>query len=147
MSARPPDGAGTAGGPPRPPAWRAVAYPLLAVAGLVVSLAGALVQALWFPGGLALALAATVALFYGGLWLTGTRLGAGLPLVGWFLMLTVLISPRPEGDFLFASGPSSYLYLFAGAVGGVICATLPPRRPSGGGGPPPHETRGPARET
>ncbi|MFJ9518164.1 DUF6113 family protein [Kitasatospora sp. NPDC101801] len=106
---------------------RLVAYPLLFVLGAVVSLCGCFVQSLWPPAGLLLALAATLAVFYGGLRVTGTKLGAGVPLAGWFLLLMVLMAPRPEGDFVLAAGFTSYAYLFLGAVGGVICATLPTR--------------------
>ncbi|MFF4649627.1 DUF6113 family protein [Streptomyces sp. NPDC001380] len=112
---------------PPPRAARAAAYAALTAVGAVTALAGSFTQSLWFPGGLLLALAATLGLFYGGLRLTTTKLGAGAPLAGWFLALMVLMSPRPEGDFVLASGIGSYVYLFAGAVGGVICATLPTR--------------------
>ncbi|WP_235582998.1 DUF6113 family protein [Kitasatospora sp. Root107] len=106
---------------------RLVAYPLLFVLGALVSLCGCFVQSLWPPVGLLLALGASVAVFYGGLRVTGTKLGAGVPLAGWFLLLLVLMAPRPEGDFVLAAGFTSYAYLFLGAVGGVICATLPTR--------------------
>ncbi|WP_197084456.1 DUF6113 family protein [Saccharothrix sp. ST-888] len=113
---------------PQPPrAWRIVAYVFLFVLGLLVSLCGCFVQALWPPFGMLLAVAASLGLFYGGLRLTGTKLGAGVPLGGWFLMLLVLMSPRPEGDFVLSADLTSYAYLFLGAVGGVICATLPTR--------------------
>jgi hypothetical protein len=111
---------------PAPPApFRIAAYPVLFVLGGLTALAGSFAQSLWLPGGLLLALAGTVALFYGGLRLTTTKLGAGAPLIGWFLVLMVLMSSRPEGDFVLASGVGSYAYLFGGAVSGVICATLP----------------------
>lgn len=106
---------------------RIAAYPGLFVLGALVSLCGCFVQSLWSPGGLLLALAATAGVFYGGLRLTGTKLGAGIPLIGWFLMLTVLLAPRPEGDFILTSGLRSYAYLLGGALIGVICATLPTR--------------------
>lgn len=127
---------------PLPPRWvRLAAYPLLFPLGAAVSVAGSFVQSLWVPGGLLLALAGTIGVFYGGLRLTGTKLGAGVPLVGWFAMLLVLMAPRPEGSFVLAADPASYSYLFVGAVGGVVCATLPTRgafgptagRPAGDG--------------
>lgn len=110
---------------PMPTAARIACYPLLTLLGAVVGLAGCFAQALWFPGGLLLALAATIALFYAGHLLTGTRMGALLPALGWFAVLLVAMTPRPEQDFLLASSAGSYIYLFVGAVGGVICATLP----------------------
>ena len=122
----------------RPPArhLRITAYAMLVVLGGLTALTGSFAQALWFPGGLLLAAAATVGLFYAGVRLTTTKLGAAMPLLGWFLVLMVLMSPRPEGDFVLASGAGSYAYLFAGAVGGVICATLPTRTVYGFGGDP-----------
>ncbi|GAA2257204.1 MULTISPECIES: DUF6113 family protein [Kitasatospora] len=123
---------------PQPPrAGRIVAYVVLFLLGLVVSLCGCFVQALWPPFGMLLAVAASLGLFYGGLRLTGTKLGAGAPLGGWFLMLLVLMSPRPKGDFVLSADPTSYAYLFLGAVGGVICATLPTRGGFGLGVPGP----------
>ncbi|WP_371498907.1 DUF6113 family protein [Kitasatospora sp. NBC_00374] len=106
---------------------RVTGYVALFVLGGLVSLCGAFVQALWAPAGLLLALAATLAVFYGGLRLTGTKLGAGIPLAGWFAMLLVLMTPRPEGDLVISTAVTSYLYLFLGSVGGVVCATLPTR--------------------
>ena len=108
---------------------RGISYAVLFVLGAVVSLCGCFVQSLWSPWGLLVALLANVALFYGGLRLTGTKLGAGIPLVGWFLMLTVLMAPRPEGDFILAAGFDSYAYLIIGLLSGVICTTLPTRSP------------------
>ncbi|MFD0529769.1 DUF6113 family protein [Kitasatospora arboriphila] len=117
--------------PPR--GFRVAAYVVLFLVGAAVSLCGAFVQALWPPFGVLLALGATGGVFYGGLRLTGTKLGAGIPLAGWFAVLMVMMAPRPEGDFVLAAGLTSYLYLFAGAVAGVACATLPTRTPLGFG--------------
>ena len=118
---------------PRPePAGRAgwsrgriAAYVLLFVLGAAVGLAGCFVQALWFPGGLLLALGGALALFYGGRALTRTKLGAGLPAVGWFVLLLVANSPRPEGDFLVAANLGSFVFLLGGLALAVICATMP----------------------
>ncbi|MFD9127502.1 DUF6113 family protein [Kitasatospora sp. NPDC059571] len=115
---------------------RITAYVVLFFLGAAVSLCGAFVQALWAPVGVLLAFGATGGLFYGGLRLTGTKLGAGIPLAGWFAVLLVMMAPRPEGDFVLAAGVTSYLYLFAGAVAGVVCATLPTRSGPGFGAPP-----------
>ncbi|MFC1412769.1 DUF6113 family protein [Streptacidiphilus sp. N1-12] len=104
---------------------RIVAYLLLTVLGAVVGLAGCLVQPMWFPGGLALALGGAFALFYGGRTLTRTKLGATLPAVGWFVMLLAANSPRPEGDFLITGSFGTYVFLLGGLALAVICATMP----------------------
>ncbi|WP_223244155.1 DUF6113 family protein [Streptomyces sp. CBMA156] len=113
---------------PQPPrAARIAAYPLLFLLGAAVSVCGSFVQALWPPVGVLLALGATAGTFYGGLRITGTRLGAGVPAAGWFLAMLLLIVPRPEGDNVLWSNATSLAWLFAGSVLGVICATLPTR--------------------
>jgi len=110
---------------------RVAAYVLLGVLAVAVAAAGALVQDAWFPGGLLLALAGCVALFYGGTKLTGTRVGTAVPAAVWLLCVLLLSTSRAEGDFLFAAGVGPYVYLLGGAVSAVICATLPPAPPSG----------------
>lgn len=104
---------------------RAVGYVVLAVLGVAVATAGALVQDGWSPGGLLLALAGSAALFYGGGTFTGGRLGAAVPTVVWFVTVMYLTVSRPEGDFLFTAGIGPYVYLLGGMAAGVICATLP----------------------
>jgi hypothetical protein len=99
---------------------------------VVVAVAGALVQAAWFPGGLVLALAGCLALFYGGVRLTGTRVGAVAPAGAWIVCVILLSTSRPEGDFLFAAGAGPYVYLLGGVMGAVICATVPQLPPAGG---------------
>ncbi|MGW4896425.1 DUF6113 family protein [Kitasatospora sp. NPDC004240] len=106
---------------------RIVTYVLFFPLGIAVSVCGAFVQNLWAPVGLLLALAATAAVFYAGLRITGTRLGAGIPAAGWFLALLMVMVPRPEGDNVLWTNATSYAYLFAGSILGVICATLPTR--------------------
>jgi peptidoglycan/LPS O-acetylase OafA/YrhL len=110
---------------------RIVVYVVLAVVAVAVAVAGALVQAAWFPGGLLLALAAGLALFYGGVKVSGTRLGAVVPAAVWIVCVMLLSTSRPEGDFLFAAGVGPYIYLLGGAMGAVICATVPQLPPTG----------------
>jgi hypothetical protein len=119
------------GGPAREPVarplskpWRIVSYVVLAVLGALVAGAGALVQAAWEPGGLLLSLAGCVALFYGGVKLTGSRVGVAVPAAVWVISVILLSSTRPEGDFLFAAGIGPYVYLLGGAMSAVICATV-----------------------
>jgi hypothetical protein len=107
-------------------AGRIAAYVLLALLGGVVAVAGALVQAGWFPLGLLLAIGGAVALFYGGARLTGTKVGAAAPAGGWMLVVLLLTSTRPEGDFLFGTGLGSYVFLLGGMFAAVMCATVAP---------------------
>jgi hypothetical protein len=118
----------------RPPsAGRAATHVGLFVFGGVVALAGALVQAAWFPGGLLLALAGAAGLFLGGAYATRSRGGAVAPAAGWIVTVVLLTTARPEGDFLFGAGAGSYLFLLGGMALAVICATLGAGRQPGGG--------------
>lgn len=130
-----------AAGPPSGPAsalsapltaGRIGLYVLLLVAGVLVALAGTLVQGAWAPGGLLLALAGTAGLFYGGVTATRTAAGVLVPGAAWLVTVFLLLSDaRPEGDFLFPAGLGSYLFLLGGIVVGVICATLGQARATG----------------
>ncbi|GAB2816518.1 DUF6113 family protein [Streptomyces chlorus] len=100
--------------------------------GAVVGVAGALVQPAWFPGGLLLALAAEAGLCLGGALALRSRAGAASAAAGWVLVVLLLTVSRPEGDFLFAAGAGSYLFLLGGIAVAVMCATLAPgRQPEG----------------
>ncbi|WP_405665304.1 DUF6113 family protein [Streptomyces sp. NBC_01166] len=120
--------------PPRSPAPTGIAAPLnpariplyvgLAVLGAVVGIAGTLVQAALFPGGLLLALAASAGLFFGGRVLTGTQLGALAPAVGWFIAVLVLLGGRPEGDYVFGQELGLALFMLGGTAVAVMCATM-----------------------
>ncbi|MEU6221539.1 DUF6113 family protein [Streptomyces sp. NPDC047022] len=107
-----------------PSGGRAAAYLGLFVLGVVVGVAGGLVQAAWFPGGLLLALVGAAGAFVGGAQATGTRAGAVAPVVGWMVAVVMLTVSRPEGDFLFGAGVGSYLFLLGGMAVAVICATV-----------------------
>lgn len=99
-------------------------YFALLVLGVVTATAGSLVQSGWFPGGLVLALAGAVGLFWGGAKLCRTRVGAVAPGVGWALTVVLLTTSRPEGDFLFGAGVGSYVFLLGGMLAAVMCATI-----------------------
>lgn len=107
-----------------PPVARATAHLGLFVLGAVVGVAGGLLQAAWFPGGLLLALLGATGLFLGGARATGGRAGAVAPAAGWMISVVLLTSTRPEGDFLFGAGAGSYLFLLGGMAVAVMCATL-----------------------
>jgi hypothetical protein len=108
----------------RPSLGRGAAYLGLFVLGAVVGVAGSLVQSGWFPGGLLLALAGEAGLLLGGARAAGSRGGAVAPAGGWMLAVILLTASRPEGDFVFAAGSGSYLFLLGGMAVAVICATL-----------------------
>ncbi|MER8235869.1 DUF6113 family protein [Streptomyces sp. NPDC094049] len=99
-------------------------YAGLAVLGLLVGAAGALVQAAWFPGGLLLGLLATAGLFYGGLRATGTQIGVAAGGGGWLVAVILLSFGRPEGDGVFGGGAGELLFLFGGMAAAVMCTTL-----------------------
>ncbi|MGW1139650.1 DUF6113 family protein [Streptomyces zhihengii] len=114
---------------------RIAAYVLLAALGALVGVAGSLVQAGFFPGGLALALLASGAVFAAGRRATGTQLGAAFPAAGWLLAVVVLSIGRPEGDAVFASGIGPLVFMLGGTAVAVMCATMSrPRQPDGGPG-------------
>ncbi|MEU0288726.1 DUF6113 family protein [Streptomyces sp. NPDC005908] len=120
--------------PLRPPsAGRAAALLGLLVLGAVVGIAGALVQPAWFPGGLLLALAGEAGLVLGASRATRGRSGGVAVAAGWMIMVILLTVSRPEGDFVFAAGSGSYLFLLGGIAVAVICATFGAgRQPDGG---------------
>lgn len=103
---------------------RYAVYAVLGVLGLLTGAAGALVEEGWFPFGLLLALAAAVGLFWGGAKLVRTKTGAAAPAVGWVVAVMLLTSTRPEGDFVFAAGVGSYVYLLGGLLAAVMCTTI-----------------------
>jgi hypothetical protein len=119
--------------PPRPPSAARIGAGLgLFLLGAVVGAAGALVQPGWFPGGLLLALAGEAGLCLGASRAMRSRAGAVAAACGWTLAVVLLTASRPEGDFLFAAGSGSYLFLLGGIAVAVMCATLAPGRQPGG---------------
>ncbi|MEC4018462.1 DUF6113 family protein [Streptomyces sp. H27-D2] len=112
-------------------ARRVFTYSGLFVLGLLAGFAGTLVQGGWFPGGLLLALVGAGALFIGGGKATETRGGALAPAAGWLVAVMLLMTTRPEGDFLFGVGLGTYVFLFGGMLVGVISATVPTLSPPG----------------
>ncbi|WP_097870104.1 DUF6113 family protein [Streptomyces sp. rh34] len=119
----PPRDPGPTGLAARPNPARIAAYAGFAVLGALVAVAGALVQAAWFPGGLIIALAASAGLFYGGRILTRTQIGALAPAAGWFITVFLLLSGRPEGDYVFGDELGLVLFMLGGTAVAVMCAT------------------------
>ncbi|NGO77687.1 hypothetical protein G6045_18775 [Streptomyces sp. YC504] len=115
-----------------PTGVRVLVHVLLVVLGALVGVAGALLQSAWFPAGLLLALLGAAGVFYGGARALGARSGAFAPGAGWVLTVLFLTTTRPEGDFVFGTGASSYLYLLGGMAVAVMSATLgAPSQPGG----------------
>ncbi|GAB3126024.1 hypothetical protein GCM10027160_49230 [Streptomyces calidiresistens] len=117
-------------------ALRLLGYAGLFLLGAVVGAAGAVIQGATAPFGLLLALAAGAGACWGGAVLVGTRAGAALPAAGWGLVVLLLTLTRPRGDFVFAAGAGSYVFLFGGMLVVACCAALAPVR---------HIPRGPVR--
>jgi hypothetical protein len=107
-------------------ATRLLGHVLLGILGVLVACAGSLVQAAWAPLGLLLSLSGAAALFWGGALATRGKLGAVVPAATWALTVLILTTTRPEGDFLFAAGAGSYLFLFGGMLAAGLCAALAP---------------------
>ncbi|MFJ2499104.1 DUF6113 family protein [Streptomyces sp. NPDC087539] len=103
---------------------RIAAYVGLAVLGALVGIAGALVQAAWFPAGLLLALVAAGGLFHGGRLVFDTQLGTLAPAAGWLISIVVLLGGRPEGDYVFGDELGLTLFMLGGMAVAVICATM-----------------------
>ncbi|WP_030203908.1 DUF6113 family protein [Streptomyces sp. NRRL S-87] len=124
--------AGASGGPRAGgQGWAAPIGPLrillalgLLVLGALVGIAGALVVEAWPPGGLVLALLASLGCFMGARIATGGALGVGAAATGWLIAFMWLSAPRAEGDTVFVAGISTYVYMVGGIVAAVICATL-----------------------
>ncbi|AEH08351.1 hypothetical protein FsymDg_0839 [Candidatus Protofrankia datiscae] len=112
------------------------AYTFGAFGGLALGLYGVfLVPAGPRPGGVLLSVGIAVAMVGNtGLavlarWLTGTRLGAVIPLAGWVPIVLWLAAARPEGDLLLQAKAAGYLFMVLGALAPVVVAMigLPPR--------------------
>lgn len=108
----------------RPNPAKIAVYTGLAVLGAAVGVAGTLVQAALFPGGLILALVASAGLFYGGRVLTRTQLGALAPAVGWFVVVVLLLGGRSEGDYVFGDEIGLALFMLGSMAVAVMCATM-----------------------
>lgn len=109
----------------------ASAYVFGGLAGVALGLYGVfLVPAGPRPGGtllsigllLALVGNAGAALFVR--WLTGTRLGAMVPLVGWIPVVLLLAASRTEGDLMLRATTTGYLFLGVGMLAPVVVAVL-----------------------
>ncbi|MDT0321827.1 DUF6113 family protein [Streptomyces millisiae] len=105
---------------------RILAYLGLGLLGALAGVAGSLLQGGLVPLGLLLALGGAAGLFWGGALLTRTRAGAGFPAAGWAIAVLLLTVSRPQGDYVFAAGAGSYLFLLGGMTLAVVSAALVP---------------------
>jgi hypothetical protein len=103
--------------------------------GLVVGIVLGLYGVVWVPeglrlggiflsGGLLLAVFGNTAVALLGRWLTGTRLGALVVLVGWAPVVLALGSSRPEGDLMLRATTTGYLFLGLGAIAPLAVAVF-----------------------
>jgi hypothetical protein len=105
-------------------AVKVAVHAVLVVLGVLVGVAGALVQGAWLPGGLLLALLATAALFYGGLRAVGGQAGVMTSGLGWLAAVVAVGFGRGEGDKVFWGGIADLAYVLGGMLLAVMCATL-----------------------
>ncbi|MEY9936055.1 DUF6113 family protein [Streptacidiphilus sp. MAP5-3] len=108
---------------------RMVSYVGLAVLGVVIGLAGALIVDLWSGGGLVLGAAGVLALTYGGSVLTGTKTGAALPTLTWLVTLLLASLTTPVGSQLLDGSATGVALLFLGLLGSVLCIARPSLSP------------------
>ena len=97
---------------------------LLGVYGVLLVPAGPRVGGTLLSVGLALAVVGNTALAVFVRWLTGTRMGALIPLVGWTPVVGLMGSSRVEGDLLLRSTATGYLFLALGVLMPIVVAVL-----------------------
>jgi len=101
-----------------------VAGVLLGVYGVLLVPAGPRIGGTLLSAGLALAVVGNAGLAMLVRWLTGTRLGAMIPLAGWLPMVALLGSTRTEGDIMLRASVTGYLFLGVGVLVPVVVAVL-----------------------
>ena len=116
----------------RPPGrvFLAAAYLVLVVLGATLAAIGAFlvpagprVGSFLVSFGVIVALVTNPGVAVLGARLTGTRLGAGAPLLAWLVMLWLLNS-RPEGDRIPAFDVKGGIFLIGGVLAGAVAVTL-----------------------
>jgi hypothetical protein len=106
------------------------------LAGLLVGLLGAFVQAMRYiwdspwgyvviPWGALLALLVLVLTVRGAAWLAMTRWSAWAAFLGWLAMTIVLSSESPGGSVALSGGGRQLFYLIGGVVIATATATIP----------------------
>jgi hypothetical protein len=118
--------------PPNPlPLFGAVV--LLFVLGLVLGIFGALlipagprIGPVLLSVGVAVALVGNIVAGVLGTEMTGNRLGAIVPGIGWVVAVLPLGAKRPEGDLIVTGDTKGYAFLLAGLLAAVAVAALAP---------------------
>jgi hypothetical protein len=106
------------------------------LAGLVVGLVGAYVQAIRYiwespwgyvviPWGALLVMLVLVLTVRGAAWLAMTRWSGWAAFVGWLIMTLVLSSESPGGSVALSGGGRQLFYLIGGVVIATATATIP----------------------
>jgi hypothetical protein len=79
------------------------------------------------PLGLLAGLALSLAVFVGAGLVTGSRVGALLAVLGWFVTVLVLALPRAEGDAVLEARPPAYVWLYGGMLMCALVVAIPYR--------------------
>lgn len=120
------------------PGQRVLGLVLAVLAGSLIGLTGAFVQAhrsVWtfdgrylvLPWGVIIVLIVLVMAIRGAAKITGLRSAGWLLLAGWLAATVALALETPSGDIAVSSGLRQVGYLFGGVVVGSAIATLPAR--------------------
>ena len=115
---------------------RVLAYVGLLLAGAVLGVLGAFVQAdrtvvptPWgpvpVPWGVVVVLVALCAVIRGAAWAAGRRSAGWLVFAGWLVATFAMATESPSGDLAIAEGGRQWLYLLAGVTLGAASATFP----------------------
>ncbi|MGH8868008.1 MAG: DUF6113 family protein [Actinomycetes bacterium] len=119
------------------PLVRVLRYAGLALAGALLGVAGAFLHAVpldvmgaRLPLLLPVVLGVLAVVVVGGGVVTGGRLGAALPALGWLLCTLPFAFPRPEGDLVVGAGGTSVAYLLLGVVVAGLGVVAAPDVPS-----------------
>jgi hypothetical protein len=115
--------------PDRPPtvAYLVVWYVLLGGLGLILGVVGAFhvpagprVAGLLLSVGVTVAVVGNVVAGLFGAAVTGSRLGAAVPLLGWILAVLPLSAQRSEGDLIIEGDAKGLAFLLLGTVSGAV---------------------------
>ena len=127
VSRTPPDG------PLQSPLPLLGAVVLLFVLGLVLGIFGALlipagprIGSVLLSVGVAVALIGNLTSGVLGMEMTGNRLGAIVPGIGWLVAVLPLGAKRPEGDLIVTGDTKGYAFLLAGLLSSVLVIALAP---------------------